>query len=305
MKNDHVREDVLTEIPVAPDSGKRKIIANAAHADSHLCWTCSSCDLECPVNIATNSLRPQKLVRLANLGFMDELLGLPEIWYCLTCRRCNDVCPNIVKPADIVSYARRELLERQIVSYDKYRRYRDLFARFQRVRWHATAHCFEENLDELSEAKWFEWLETPVENKVSKINIQQYPLVSEQLRDAAATTQVRSCYTCSECTSVCPISSERNVFDPQAIIRMANFGMLDELVRSPSIWLCITCQRCTNSCSQWVQGHQIILDLREMALSQGAVDAGFKFRLEKAEKLIYSRLLFEIDELFGFMKGRG
>lgn len=299
MKNEDTSDEILPTRSSAPDPAKRRIIDDAAKAGSNLCWTCSSCDMECPVNIATNSLRPQKMVRLANFGFLDELLSLPEIWYCLTCRRCNDVCPNIVKPADIVVYARREILNRQIVSYDRYRKYRDLFARFQRVRWHATAHCFEDELDDLSDARWHEWLERPVANEGTEIHIQQFPLISERLRDAAASSHVRSCYTCSECTSVCPISCERSVFDPQAIIRMANLGMLDELVRSPSIWLCITCQRCSNSCSQLVQGHQIILDLREMALSKGVVDRGVKFRLEKAEKLIYSRLLFEIDGVIG------
>jgi heterodisulfide reductase subunit C len=81
--------------PLIPSLELRKLIESRAFALSSLCWTCGSCDLECPVNRATNRLRPQKLVRMANLGMLEELLGLPEIWYCLNCRRCMMTCPTV------------------------------------------------------------------------------------------------------------------------------------------------------------------------------------------------------------------
>jgi heterodisulfide reductase subunit C len=52
----------------------RRIIQEVSRADSTMCWTRSSCDCECPMNIATQRLRPQKIVRLANLGLVDDLL---------------------------------------------------------------------------------------------------------------------------------------------------------------------------------------------------------------------------------------
>ena len=63
------------------NSDLRQVIQKATLADSTMCWTCSSCDSECPVEIATNRLRPQRIVRFANLGLIDELIALPEIWY--------------------------------------------------------------------------------------------------------------------------------------------------------------------------------------------------------------------------------
>jgi len=77
---------------VVPQPKLRRLIDAGGLADSTMCWTCSSCDSECPVEIATNRLRPQRIVRFASLGLIDELIALPEIWYCLTCRRCNRVC---------------------------------------------------------------------------------------------------------------------------------------------------------------------------------------------------------------------
>ena len=81
----------------------RQVVQKATQADSTMCWTCSSCDAECPVEIATNRLRPQRIVRLANLGLIEELIVSPEIWYCQTCRRCTHVCPNLLGP--IIVYA--------------------------------------------------------------------------------------------------------------------------------------------------------------------------------------------------------
>ena len=137
-------------------------IEQASHSAKTMCWTCGSCDFECPVNIATGRLRPQKIVRMANLGMLDELLHLPEIWYCLTCRRCMNVCPNAVSPAMLIEFVRRDILVRGMVSMDTMRLYQDLFTKFQRVRWHAVKHCFKEELDFFTDRMWHDWLGTQV-----------------------------------------------------------------------------------------------------------------------------------------------
>lgn len=132
----------MPPLPVVPQPKLRRLIDAGGLADSTMCWTCSSCDSECPVEIATNRLRPQRIVRFANLGLIDELIALPEIWYCLTCRRCNRVCPNLVKPETLIRYARAEAVRRGVVPLATATAYYDLFRRFQRVRWHvASAVC--------------------------------------------------------------------------------------------------------------------------------------------------------------------
>ena len=52
----------------------RKSIGSGAKTDINLCWTCGACDAECPVNLATGRLRPQAIVRMANLGLLEELI---------------------------------------------------------------------------------------------------------------------------------------------------------------------------------------------------------------------------------------
>lgn len=289
---------VLNLEPLKPDINLRKTIERETLSDSYMCWTCSSCDTECPVNIASNKLRPQKIVHMAYVGLLDELLTLPEIWYCLTCRRCNRTCPNKVKPADLIAYARRELVRRKIVSYETIQKYQEFYSRLQRVRWHAAAACMKGSVTEISETKWNEWLSTPAKRADS--TVQPGKPLPETIKNKAGEANTRSCFTCSECGSVCPIFFERNAFDPQLIMRMVNLGLIDDLLESPSIWLCLSCERCSEACSQLVKPHQIISGLQEMAKLKGIVDSFFPFRLEQAQKLIYSRFHVEINSIFGF-----
>ena len=102
-----------------------------------------------------------------------------------------------------------------------------------------------------------------------------------------------------------PTFGERDVFDPQRLIRMANLGMDKQLLTSPSLWLCLGCQRCTDSCSQLVRGHDIIREYQDRAIAEGYVDPFFHTRLMEADRLIYPRFLDEIDVLLGLYTPSG
>jgi heterodisulfide reductase subunit C len=288
---------VLDITPLKPNFDLSKAIQKEALADSCMCWTCSSCDGECPINIATNKLRPQKIVHMAYVGLLEELLLLPEIWYCLTCRKCNRTCPNKVKPADLIQFARRELARRKTVSYETIQKYQEFFSKLQRVRWHATAACMANDLTEISDETWNKWLSTPAQKADSKV---QPGKLSAMIKEKASDAHTHSCFTCSECSNVCPIFFERNAFDPQLIMRMVNLGLIDELLQSPSLWLCLECERCSEACGQLVKPHQIIKGLKEMAKLRGVVDAYFPSRLERANQLVYERYIEGINSIFGF-----
>ena len=49
-------------------------------------------------------------------------------------------------------------------------------------------------------------------------------------------------------------------------------------------------------------GKTMIAVIQKMAHDSGAVDRSFAHRLEKAEKIIYTRFLREIDDLFGCIR---
>jgi len=283
--------------PAVPDHEARKAIESSTHAGINLCWTCSSCDVECPINIATNRLRPQKIVHLANLGFIDELLSLPEIWYCLTCRRCDYVCPTLVKPFTVISYLRKEAVRLNLLSMEMDLRYRDLCARLQHVRWHVAAQCLKGDMESITDDKWYDWMKIPIKGLTSEIFFDDI-YSSIAFRKVADNSNVTSCFTCGGCSGACPVFSGRSVFDPLWIFRMVYLGLEKEILKSPSIWLCIACQRCTEVCDQRVKGHLIIQRLQELALEKGVVDSSFPFRWYEAQKAIYPRFIKEIDALF-------
>jgi heterodisulfide reductase subunit C len=278
-------------------------IEQATSADSPMCWNCSSCDAECPVEIATGRLRPQRIVRFANLGLFEELISSPEIWYCLACRRCSKICPNLVKPETLVRYARAAAVRCGAVSYETARAYYYLFRRFQRVRWHAVQHCLQRDDEPLSDARWYGWLNTPIPDCTTSVSPPSFLKSHPSLRQAAKSAEISKCLACGECSSACPVAGERSTFDPRFIFRMVNLGLAEELLMAPSIWLCVQCGRCTDACPPGVDGCRMIASLRELAVREGRLDQEFALRVRDAQKQVYMRLLDEIDELFEWKAG--
>ena len=283
-------------IRLRPDLRDR--LEGGAKADIRLCWTCGSCDSECPVNIATGALRPQKIVRMAALGLLEELTCLPEIWYCARCCRCAQICPNAVKPSDLIEPVRAVTADTREISPDALNRFLDLWRQFQRVRWHAVAACLAgDELNELSDELWNKWLSTPVPEDHGSIRRPAAYHLPEDLQLISDTHHLSACFTCGECSSACPVACERSVFDPRSLFRMVYLGLEKELLSMPSIWLCVGCRRCSDCCSQQVDGRQIISALQDMAIAGGAVDPYFRQRMEQTHRVLYNRFISGIDAL--------
>ncbi len=239
---------------------------------------------------------------MANLGMLDDLLCEPEIWHCLNCRRCAQVCPNSVKPSTLIAYIRHMLLEKEIVSKDTVRSYQILYERFQRVRRQAVVNCLEGKDISISRKQWRECLLSPVPEILETIRMKTTDLGTETHRRFYGSTHASACFTCGECSSACPISGEKSVFDPRSIFRMVNLGLMDELIKNPAIWLCLDCGRCSDACSQLVEGREMIRRLKNYAVQCGAVDYNFIRCLEQAGRNVYHRWLDEVDALMGFTR---
>jgi len=77
-----------------------------------------------------------------------------------------------------------------------------------------------------------------------------------------------------------------------------NFGLAEELVRYPSIWLCLSCGRCTDACGQQVDGRQILQRLQAAAIADAVVTPLAIFRMKESESLIYSHFLDMVDDIY-------
>lgn len=282
---------------IAIDLALRAKIERATGAGAALCWTCASCDAECPVNIATGSLRPQRIVRRANLGLAAELIESPEIWYCASCRRCTRICPNGVQPETVIRYARAAAVRCGVVSLTAQRRFQALVRRFQRVRRQAALACLSGAPAEAVADAWEALLSAAPPPPAGVIAAGALFGGGPRFREAVRRAAAADCFACGECSSACPVSGEAGTFDPRWLFRMAALGLAEELLRAPALWLCLQCGRCTAACTQGVDGCGLIADLRETALREGAVAPGFPERFAAAERPLYRRLLAEVDRL--------
>lgn len=61
-----------------------------------VCLTCGSCASACPIS-GVDDLDPRKIVRMAFLGMVDELVESDWPWKCTMCGRCEVVCPMNVE----------------------------------------------------------------------------------------------------------------------------------------------------------------------------------------------------------------
>jgi len=71
------------------------------------CFNCSTCISGCPASEADPPLLIRNLVRMVVLGLEDDLLEEDTPWLCVTCSRCEEMCPQDVKPFELVLAIRR------------------------------------------------------------------------------------------------------------------------------------------------------------------------------------------------------
>ncbi|CAA6606207.1 Heterodisulfide reductase subunit C [Rhodospirillaceae bacterium LM-1] len=76
---------------------------------------------------------------------------------------------------------------------------------------------------------------------------------------------LRACYQCGKCSAGCPMAAYMDVL-PNQIIRLAQFGFEEELVRSEAIWTCVSCLTCNNRCPKGVKIAEVIEAVRQIVL---------------------------------------
>jgi len=247
---------------IHPHALDRRWINRAVKAEINLCFTCGSCAVECPVNRATNRLDPRRLVWMANLGLMDELIRLPDIWLCLGCRKCSHVCPMTVKPAALIAFLRwkalREGLFSPALAAERRRLQDDLHRRRAAVVRELLAQTAQRRAPQ-----------NPPHPRASGASWKPFAVFHDH------ETRISSCFACGECSNACPVCVDRSVLDPLVLVRGTFMGYAHELSVSPGPWVCLQCRSCSSACSHRVQGHLVALALREAAQKTGMVDDVF------------------------------
>jgi len=69
------------------------------------CFNCGNCTAICSLTSNEDQF-PRKIIRMAQLGRRDELLGSKELWLCYNCGDCSETCPQQAEPANFMAAAR-------------------------------------------------------------------------------------------------------------------------------------------------------------------------------------------------------
>ena len=72
----------------------------AGEHDPEKCFQCMKCTSGCETMRLLEN-QPHKVVLMARLGLIDELLDSGIIWTCTQCQKCKERCPQQVAPVDL------------------------------------------------------------------------------------------------------------------------------------------------------------------------------------------------------------
>jgi len=92
-----------------------KKVEEISGQDLLACNQCGKCSAGCPVAFAMDIL-PSQVIRLLQLGEVEEALNSEAIWFCAACQTCYTRCPRGVDLTRIME-ALREMAMRERGDY--------------------------------------------------------------------------------------------------------------------------------------------------------------------------------------------
>ena len=93
--------------------------------------------------------------------------------------------------------------------------------------------------------------------KIDRLDVE----LKEEVLDKIPDANFDLCLTCGTCTGGCP-ASEQFGMDPRKLIRMLNFGMDEEILKSDWKWVCSMCGRCQLACPMNINIPKLIYNIR-------------------------------------------
>jgi heterodisulfide reductase subunit C2 len=76
---------------------------------------------------------------------------------------------------------------------------------------------------------------------------------------------IHKCFQCGTCGGACPMSGELETL-PRKVMRMAQFGLEDDLADNKTFWTCASCHTCTVTCPRGIDLARVMEALRQLTL---------------------------------------
>ena len=95
------------------------------------------------------------------------------------------------------------------------------------------------------------------------------PSFRDEVASLPGGENIMKCFACGTCSAGCPVTNIDEEYNCRRLIRQVLFGMREEVLTSPVIWLCILCYRCYARCPQGVNFTDVMKALRYLAIKEG------------------------------------
>ena len=80
--------------------------------------------------------------------------------------------------------------------------------------------------------------------------------------------RISACFQCEKCTNGCPVTFAMDLV-PHIAIRLLHLGLVDEVLRSDTIWVCASCETCATRCPNNINITRVMDTLRQLAQREG------------------------------------
>ncbi len=78
---------------------------------------------------------------------------------------------------------------------------------------------------------------------------------------------IQRCFHCRKCSAGCPLAFAME-HNPDKLIRMIQMEKRDQVLKSETIWLCVSCETCITRCPNEVDVARMMDVLRAMAIAE-------------------------------------
>jgi len=90
-------------------------------------------------------------------------------------------------------------------------------------------------------------------------------LLNEVSMKTAGVSHLEMCIQCGSCGGSCPVAQDMD-HTPRMLFAMLRAGMRDEVLRSNTQWICVSCYHCVVRCPQEVHIADVMYTLKSMAV---------------------------------------
>ena len=241
------------------------------------CTHCGTCSLRCSSYPAFDALgndcilpseKLQTLRKLAagkNLSEPERRALLEGVYICTNCDRCTVVCPSGINLRDLWVNVREGLLQidpkGESLMLSGYSFVRGL------NKPDLKPEVYQKPLDLARREVSKGW---PSAAQVTSLRLNGDESSQAALPFDADT--FRACYTCQNCTTVCPVVAlsekpeETLGLLPHQIMCSLGLGLTDMACGANMIWDCVTCYQCQEHCPQLVEVTDILYQLKNIAI---------------------------------------